>query len=82
MEKSYELKEKENEICKNQSDFSDHRKEKSMVDVLPEWTVRGVMSSECVERKDGSELHRDVQRQTERKQVSLNATPANKCTRV
>lgn len=23
------------------------------VDVLPEWTVRGVKSSECVERKDG-----------------------------
>lgn len=26
-----------------------------MVDVLPEWTVRGVKSSECVERKDGSD---------------------------
>lgn len=26
-----------------------------VVDVLPEWTVRGVKSSECVKRKDGSE---------------------------
>ena len=30
-----------------------------MVDVLPEWTVRGVKSSECVERKDGSESDRE-----------------------
>lgn len=45
-----------------------------MVDVLPEWTVRRVKSSECVERKDGSESQTDVQSQTERKQTSLNAT--------
>lgn len=29
-----------------------------MMDVLLEWTVRGVKSSECVERKDGSESDR------------------------
>lgn len=29
-----------------------------MEDVLPEWTVRGTKSSECVERKDGSESDR------------------------
>lgn len=36
-----------------------------MVDVLPEWTLRGVKSSECVERKDGSES------QKKRKQMSF-----------
>lgn len=44
------------------------------MDVLPEWKVRGVKSSECVERKGGSELQTDVQSQAERKQTSLNAT--------
>lgn len=43
-----------------------------MGNVLPEWTVRGVKSSECVERKDGSESKIDVHSQKERKQMSSN----------
>lgn len=44
-----------------------------MGNVLPEWMVRGVNSSECVERKDGSESQTDVHSRTERKQLSSNA---------
>ena len=32
------------------------------MDVLPEWTLRGVKSSECVERKDGSESEKRERR--------------------
>lgn len=39
------------------------------MDVLPGWTVREVKSSECIERKDGSES------QSERKQVNRNTGP-------
>lgn len=43
-----------------------------MVDVLPGWTVRGVNSSGCIERKDGSETDRKGKKK--KKKVSLNAT--------
>lgn len=44
-----------------------------MGNVLPVWTVRGVNSSECVERKDGSDVQTDVHSQAERKQLTSNA---------
>lgn len=52
-----------------------------MVDVLPEWTVRGEKSSECVERKDGSESQTDVQSQNRKEtDVFERHSNPNRCT--
>lgn len=45
-----------------------------MEDVLPGWTVRGVKSSECVERKDGSKSDRKETDVFERHTNSSNAS--------
>lgn len=51
-----------------------------MVDVLPEWTVRGVKSSECVERKDGSESDRCSESDRKETDVFERHSNPNRCT--
>jgi len=49
-----------------------------MVDVLPEWTVRGVKSSECEERKRGSESQTKCESQRRKgKKTDVFERPAN-----